>query len=617
MRPHGLFVCSTRLTKDSSKDRERLRRRLGHTTLDGTVRPEGEFLSSKPRTPPPSQRISTTSLSPGYFAKVFTERKVLGRGGKGVVLLVEHFLDRVPLGLFACKRVPVGQDHQWLEKVLLEVKLLQGLNHPNIVSYRHVWLEEMKLSEFSPEIPCAFILQQYCDGGDLQRYVLGNDVKITKELLKQRMRSKSIGKKDATRLPDDSRILPIDEIYSFFRDIASGLNFLHEHGFIHRDLKPSNCLLHETSHGWKVLVSDFGEVQAENAARSSTGATGTISYCAPEVLKLGADGTYNSFTTKSDIYSVGLILYFMCFSALPYKNANIHEEMEDLAELRVEIVQWPGFEDSEGISSRPDLPREVFIFLKKLLALNPTERPSAGEIIEMTSSWSPDGNATPGKFRSGSQSGTNSYFDATVQKPRISDLDIETDQQARSFSPSRRRGSTTQGTSNGSRNRIDNNQSQFQAYFEAAVYSDDDDDDEESSPTKRERQALILRNPATPKLLNNDTFSTALVPYQRSSRPTRVSFAATSLFILRCLMFVLKLYSLRTLCVNSSYESVSFLLYYPLLTLAAIDLSLSAGRGATSFVERPRSSDWIGSLILSIFHWGILLLIGHDHACGR
>jgi hypothetical protein len=45
------------------------------------------------------------------------EEKELGRGGKGVVLLVRHVLDGVSLGHFACKRVPVGDDHEWLEKV--------------------------------------------------------------------------------------------------------------------------------------------------------------------------------------------------------------------------------------------------------------------------------------------------------------------------------------------------------------------------------------------------------------------------------------------------------------------------------------------------------------------
>ena len=71
------------------------------------------------------------------------------------------------------------------------------------------------------------------------------------------------------------------------------------------------------------------------------GSTGTISYCAPEVLQLDASGNYGNFTFKSDIFSMGMILYFMCFGRLPYQSANaIQEELEDIDELRAEISDW-------------------------------------------------------------------------------------------------------------------------------------------------------------------------------------------------------------------------------------------------------------------------------------
>lgn len=52
--------------------------------------------------------ISSAAFSPKYFEKFFVTERELGRGGKGVVLLVRHVLDGVSLGNFACKRVPVG-----------------------------------------------------------------------------------------------------------------------------------------------------------------------------------------------------------------------------------------------------------------------------------------------------------------------------------------------------------------------------------------------------------------------------------------------------------------------------------------------------------------------------
>jgi serine/threonine protein kinase len=341
-----------------------------------------EFVASSPASPPSPNGISATAFSPNYFERFFVEERELGRGGKGVVLLVKHILDGVSLGHFALKRIPVGDDHQWLEKVLVEVQLLQHLSHQNLVSYRHVWLEDVKLSNFGPSIPCAFVLQQYCNMGDLHNYIYKfSKQKTTKEELKQRMRRMSKNEVEPPKDFNVPRKLQFEEIYSFFKDITSGLNHLHVNGYIHRDLKPSNCLLHDTGKDIRVLVSDFGEVQAENVIRRSTGATGTVSYCAPEVVRIEqSTGAYGNFTTKSDIFSLGMILYFLCFAQLPYRNADhLNEENEDIDLLRDEIATWAGLEDQK--SMRPDLPDKLYRFLRRLLSLNPNNRPTAEEIL--------------------------------------------------------------------------------------------------------------------------------------------------------------------------------------------------------------------------------------------
>ncbi|KAK3313129.1 kinase-like domain-containing protein [Apodospora peruviana] len=343
---------------------------------------DAEFVSSTPAPPHEGARIRREAFSPNYFNTFFTEERELGRGGKGVVLLVKHHIDSCSLGYFACKRVPVGDDHAWLEKVLVEVELLAKLSHPNLVSYRHVWLEDMKLNRFGPSVACAFILQQYCNGGDLLHYVIGDIPKeATKEELKAQMRRRSKGHAERPRdLFAAHRRMGFEEIYSLFKDVTSGLAYLHAANYIHRDLKPSNCLLHRERGQLVCLISDFGEVQPENAVRMSTGSTGTISYCAPEVLIKDATGRYGNFTTKSDIFSLGMILYFMCFGRLPYRSANtVHEELEDIDLLRAEITDWKGFEDERR--ERPDLPSRVYQLLKKLLAVNPTDRPSANEVL--------------------------------------------------------------------------------------------------------------------------------------------------------------------------------------------------------------------------------------------
>ncbi|KAI9708617.1 MAG: putative serine/threonine-protein kinase iks1 [Bogoriella megaspora] len=384
-----LLHHSTPGSSEPSRPPSPRRRLVQPTAREDVVDPPppsgAEFVGSSPASPPSPHGISATAFSKDYFKTFFIEERELGRGGKGVVLQVRHVLDGVFLGRFACKRVPVGDDHEWLEKVLVEVQLLQNLSHQNLVSYRHVWLEDFQITAFGPSVPCAFILQQYCNAGDLHHYIL-NPMKssFTTQELKERLRRRSKGQAEPPKDLRTPRHMPFEQIFSFCKDITSGLNYLHINGYIHRDLKPSNCLLHEERGKVRVLVSDFGEVQAVNMNRKSTGTTGTISYCAPEVLRRESPaGPFLNFSTKSDIFSLGMIVYFMCFGRLPYRNADeMNEENEDLDQLRVEISAWAGFDDERR--SRADLPDRLYEFLKRLLSVDPQERPSAEEILFVT-----------------------------------------------------------------------------------------------------------------------------------------------------------------------------------------------------------------------------------------
>lgn len=179
-----------------------------------------------------------------------------------------------------------------------------------------------------------------------------------------------------------ARQLDPEQVFAFFKDIANGLHYLHRSGFIHRDLKPSNCLLHEVSGKLRCLVSDFGETTGEHVARRSTGGTGTVSYCAPEVLKRDSStGRLGNFTPKSDIFSLGLILYLLCFRRLPYSNANPFDETtEDIDKLRDEIATWAGIDDDRR--RQFDLPEVLSSSLSRLLSLEPGDRPSSQEVVQ-------------------------------------------------------------------------------------------------------------------------------------------------------------------------------------------------------------------------------------------
>ncbi|KAL8843546.1 MAG: hypothetical protein Q9170_000050 [Blastenia crenularia] len=508
--------------------------------------------------------ISATAFSQGYFKRFFVEESELGRGGKGVVLLVKHVLDGVTLGYFACKRVPVGDDHEWLEKVLIEVQLLQYLSHQHLVSYRHVWLEDVKLSKFGPSVPCAFILQQYCNKGDLHNYIIGQPDELSDTTyriqLKTRMRRRSQHQSDTPR-GIRGRTLQFEEIYSFFKDITSGLNHLHVNGYIHRDLKPSNCLLHDSGKGGlRVLVSDFGEVQLENMVRKSTGATGTISYCAPEVLRRNDLGALGNFTTKSDIFSLGMILYFLCFSRLPYRHAdNLNEENEDLDQLKEEITSWSGLHQERKL--RPDLPEKLYTFLRRLLSLDPVDRPSAEEILHGIKTGSGLDEIADARPPSAGH-----IFDDLRNTSRISPVDSPHGGTPRPQTPTRRQSATGFARAGGGANLRLSSFQKFKAHTQSPST-----EDRPTSPSSAS-DSLILREPYPSPTKARRTIT------QVPARPRSRSYFSLSKFDLhdstgqrplKILLFLLKIWSLNQLC---SPMAAKPLVTYPLLALAALDL---------------------------------------------
>lgn len=90
---------------------------------------------------------------------------------QGSVFLCRHVLDDLTLGDYAVKKVPVGDNKAWLRDMVREVKTFERLHHPNVVEYKHSWLELSRSSLFCPLVPFLFILMQYCNGGSLDELV--------------------------------------------------------------------------------------------------------------------------------------------------------------------------------------------------------------------------------------------------------------------------------------------------------------------------------------------------------------------------------------------------------------------------------------------------------------
>ncbi|CAG8467270.1 8906_t:CDS:10 [Diversispora eburnea] len=361
----------------------------------------GDFIPTTVIPEDPST-LSQSSFNQGYYQRFFIEEKQLGKGFRGSVYLCKHVLDNVPLGEYAIKKVAVGDNHTWLVKMLREVHLLEKLRHPNIVDYKHAWLEYHKLTNFGPEVPCLFILMECANGGNLEEYIEFKSQEgfeepsltpIERKLRARRMRNMNHNiheESSSFNLSGPSKhYLNLQEIYSLFLDICKGLAHLHQHGILHRDLKPSNLLLQYNDDNRvgipRVLISDFGECEIldQLTDRDRTGATGTLEFMAPELLKVDERGLYHKdYSSKSDMWSLGMVLYYLCYSRLPYR------QIDDVDLLRQEIINFENitFPNNEASSSinypNHKIPLQLRKLITRLLSSNPKNRPSCKEILE-------------------------------------------------------------------------------------------------------------------------------------------------------------------------------------------------------------------------------------------
>ncbi|KAG0069655.1 putative serine/threonine-protein kinase iks1 [Linnemannia elongata] len=370
--------------------------------------------------------LSHDALNQGYYERFFVEQMKLGRGYRGSVFLCQHILDGIHLGEYAIKKVAVGDNHDWLVQMLREVHLLERLHHPNIVAYKHAWLENHQLHKFGPEVTCLFILMECANGGNLEEYIerpaetqpradvgtpaaegSGQGAEAKKPMsARERLQSKRqhlqgvlnsppVKGGEASGIVDGSAAqqkhsLSITEIWSFFFDICEGLSHLHRLGIIHRDLKPPNLLLSYSNSQIKgtkgerprILITDFGECEISDQAakRDRTGATGTLEFLAPELLSVDANGRYtDEFSFKGDMWSLGMVLYYLCYSRLPYT------QIDDVDILKEEIREFKSITLPADESSDRAIPEELKILIRVLLSTDKSKRPSCDDILSMLS----------------------------------------------------------------------------------------------------------------------------------------------------------------------------------------------------------------------------------------
>jgi hypothetical protein len=250
----------------------------------------------------------------------------LGGGGMGEVFLAR---DRV-LGRDVAVKVLRSQyagDSEFAERFRREARSAASLSHPNIVQV---------YDRGETEDGASYIAMEYVPGGTLTE-------KIT--------RQGPLGAEEAAALG---------------AQVAEALGAAHERGMVHRDVKPQNVLL-TARDGAK--VADFGIARAGSSVTiSKTGSVmGTAGYMSPEQA-LGKPATL-----KSDLYSLGVVLYEALTGELPYKADN------PIA-VSMKHVNEPLFPPRE---IDPTIPEDMNALVTKLMAKNPDDRyASAGELAD-------------------------------------------------------------------------------------------------------------------------------------------------------------------------------------------------------------------------------------------
>ncbi len=155
------------------------------------------------------------------------------------------------------------------------------------------------------------------------------------------------------------KLLPASEVLRIGGAISNALDYAHMHGVIHRDVKPSNVFMSDDN---RVVLGDFG-LALEMQHGSSGEVFGTPHYISPEQVRRSSDAT-----PKSDLYSLGVILYEMLTGVVPF---------DDLSPTSV-ALQHITQEPPKPRSVNPQLSVETENVLLKALSKDPADRYESG-----------------------------------------------------------------------------------------------------------------------------------------------------------------------------------------------------------------------------------------------
>ena len=268
--------------------------------------------------------IGGLEVQPGFYIDNYRYHSKIGFGGMAEVLL-GYDPSNAP---FAIKVLKANRFKAGRRRFSREFRTLSKMHHPNVI----------QVDSYGDIYGHPYIAMEYIKGTDLHKEI-----------------------RQFRDLPLAERWIRVREILI---DLSKGLAHIHSHGVVHRDLKPSNILIDEFG---RCIITDFGIVKELNSdVEKSTVLVGTWAYASPEQI------TGQELDHRSDLYSLGIILYAMLCSRRPFAASN----MAGYSKLHSEQSPRP---PSDFIPEIPTVYEEICL---KLLSKSPQERyQSAQEIL--------------------------------------------------------------------------------------------------------------------------------------------------------------------------------------------------------------------------------------------
>jgi len=251
--------------------------------------------------------------------------KLLGEGSFGKAYLVENTSDRT---LAVIKTIDIeNMSESERKEAYFEAKILQKLDHQNIIKFKDVFFS--KKPKFT-----LHIVMDFADGGDLQSKIKSQKSKYFSET----------------------------QILDWFTQICLAIKHIHDRKILHRDIKSQNIFL--TKHGLAKL-GDFGISRCLNFTLDKVSTVvGTPYFLSPEIVQ------NKPYSFKSDIWSLGVILYEMCALKMPF-------EATSLPMLSLKIIR--GTYGALPSNYSKELKHLVF----SMLSVDSNKRPSINEILKL------------------------------------------------------------------------------------------------------------------------------------------------------------------------------------------------------------------------------------------